>query len=162
MSDRLTTSPRPAPGPDTHLGYLFRLAHQRFRAVLEDALDDLGLSAQEYGILSTFEARPELSTTELARFAQVTRQTMHTAVLRLEAAGLLERRATNQRVVLVRPTARGRNRLKAATKRVRAVESATLAGLSRSDERAVRAWLAAVAATPTSADGRGPAMKARA
>ncbi|MGB0091033.1 MAG: hypothetical protein WBP81_00610, partial [Solirubrobacteraceae bacterium] len=88
---------------------------------------------------------------------QVTRQTMHTAVLRLEAAGLLERSASNQRAVLVRPTKRGASHLKAATKRVRAVESTALAGLSRSDERVVRTWLAKVTAMTTALGrpGRG-------
>jgi DNA-binding MarR family transcriptional regulator len=118
--------------------------------VLEDALQETGLSAQEYVILSVFETRPELSTSDLARITQVTRQTMHTAILGLETAGLLERRAKNRRVVLVSPTKRGLKTLKAATYRVRAVERSALAGLSRSDVRAVRAWLASVAAITTS------------
>ena len=75
---------------------------------------------------------------------------MHAAVLSLEAAGLVERSARNQRVVLVRPTMRGRERLETATRRVRAVERAALAGLSREDERTVRAWLATLAAMPAS------------
>ena len=136
--------------PDANLGYLLRLAHQRFRSTLEDALHDLGLSAHEYVILSVFETRPELSTSELARLTQVTRQTMHTAVLELETAGLIERRPKNQRVVLIRPTKRGRMTLAAATARVREVEQAALAGLSRTDERVVRTWLANTAAlTPS-------------
>jgi len=138
MSERLTTSTWPLPPLDANLGYLFRLAHQRFRALLESELEHLGLSAQEYGILSVFETRPELSTSELARISQVTRQTMHTSVLSLEAAGLIERSARNQRVVLVRPTKRGRQCLEAATRRVRAVEHAALADLSREDERKIR------------------------
>ncbi len=142
MSNALTTGPKPT----ANLGYLFRVAHQRFRAALEAALQDLGLSAQDYVILSVFETRPELSTSELARITQVTRQTMHVAVLGLETAGLLARRQKNQRVVLVRPTARGRKTLKAATDRVRTVERTALAGLSRHDECAVRTWLASVAA----------------
>ena len=150
MSERLTTTTRPFPQADANLGYLFRLAHQRFRALLESELEHLGLSAQEYGILSVFETRPELSTAELARISQVTRQTMHTSVLSLEAAGLVERRAKNQRVVLVRPTNRGRTCLETATRRVRAVEHAALADLSREDERTVRTWLASVAALTTS------------
>src|SRR3982074_2781275 len=120
MSDVLTNDP----GPEANLCDLFRLAHQRFRAALEDALQELGLSAQEYGILSVFETRPELSTSELARLTQDTRQTLHIAVLGLETAGLLERRPQNQRVVLHRPTKRGRNTLRAATDRVRKVERA--------------------------------------
>jgi DNA-binding MarR family transcriptional regulator len=147
MSERLTTS-------ESNLGYLFRLAHQQFRAQLEDALEDLGLTAQEYGTLSLFESRRELSTADLARLAQVTRQTMHATVLSLEEAGLVERQAVNQRVVLVRPTAFGRRRLAAATRRVRAVESAALTGLDARDELVVRGWLAALAAgAPMAAAG---------
>ena len=75
---------------------------------------------------------------------------MHTSVLSLEAAGLVERSARNQRVVLVRPTRRGRECLEAAARRVRAVEHAALAELSGEDERTVRAWLASLAAMTTS------------
>jgi DNA-binding MarR family transcriptional regulator len=150
MSEKLTTQQRPLPQPDANLGYLFRLGYQRFRAVLESELEDLGLSAQEYGILSVFETRPELSTSDLARISQVTRQTMHTSIVSLEAAGLVERRAKNQRVVLVRPTSRGRECLETATRRVRAVERAALADLRPEDERTVRAWLATMAAMTTS------------
>jgi DNA-binding MarR family transcriptional regulator len=132
--------------PQANLGYAFRLAHQSFRALMDHALDDLGLSAQEYGILSVFGSRPELSTSELARISQVTRQTMHASILSLETAGLVERRARNQRVVLVRPTTRGRRRLEAASRRVRAVEAAALAGLDRKEEQTVRGWLADLAA----------------
>jgi len=113
---------------------------------LDDALDDCGLSAQEYGILSVFETRAELSTSDLARLTQVTRQTMHPAILKLESAGLLERRARNTRVVLWRPTRRGSDVLGEATKRIRVAERAAFAGLSRQDEETVRAWLAGVAA----------------
>jgi DNA-binding MarR family transcriptional regulator len=143
MSGQLTSHPE----PEANLGYLFRLAHQRFRAALDEGLENLGLSAQEYGILSVFETRTELSSSELARITQVTRQTMHTAVLRLETAGLLERRPRNRRVVLVRLTKRGRKALEAATDRVRAIERTALAGLSRNDERVIRTWLASLAAT---------------
>ena len=156
MSDRLTTSARPLPRPDADLGYLFRLAHQRFRALLDSELEDLGLSAQDYGILSLFGTRPELSTSELARISQVTRQTMHTSILSLEAAGLVERSARNQRVVLVRPTTRGRQCLETATRRVRVVEHAALADFSPEDERTIRVWLAALAgADHEPREGRG-------
>jgi DNA-binding MarR family transcriptional regulator len=149
MSERLTTSERPLHQQDANLGYLFRLAYQRFRARLDSELEGLGLSAQDYGILSVFETRPQLSTSELARISQVTRQTMHTSILSLETAGLVERSAKNQRVVLVRLTTRGHECLQTATRRVRAVEHAVLADLSRQDERTVRAWLAGLAAMTT-------------
>jgi len=146
MSAILTSVPQPLPDAEANLGYLFRLAYQRFRALLEDELEEIGLSAQEYAILSVFETRAELSTSELARVTQVTRQTMHQLILRLEAAGLLDRRARNQRVVLLAPTKQGRDALRAATRRVRRVERAAFAGLSQKDEATVRAWLAGLAA----------------
>jgi len=145
MSDALTSDPE----LDANLGYLLRLAYQRFRAALDDALQDLGLSAQEYVVLSVFETRPELSTSELARITQVTRQTMHAAVVELETSGLIERIPKNQRVVLVRPTKRGRRTLAAATDRVRGVEQTALAGLSHTEEGVVRTWLADIAACTT-------------
>jgi DNA-binding MarR family transcriptional regulator len=150
MSDALTTTSlwQAGPGPDANLGYLFRLAHQRFRALVEDQLAELGMSAQEYVVLSVFETRAELSTSELARITQVTRQTMHTSIVKLETAGLLSRRAENQRVVLLAPTKRGRATLERATARVRTVERAALAGVGREDEQIVRGWLANVASIP--------------
>src|SRR5437762_3450556 len=118
MSDTLTSARQsPRPVPEANFGYLFRLAHQRFRALLQDELDDLGLCAQEYGSLSVFDTRPERSTSALARVAQVTRQTIHTAVVRLEAAGLLARSARNQRVVLLTLAGPGRRTLNTATER---------------------------------------------
>jgi DNA-binding MarR family transcriptional regulator len=159
MSGRPTTPRSPRPEPNANLGYLFRLAHQRFRALLENELEDLGLSAQEYGVLSVFESRPELSVSELARISQVTRQTMHASILSLERAGLVGRSATNQRVVSVHPTKLGRERLRAATRRVRAVERVALSELNDDEERAVREWLANVAALNTSLREDGTKQK---
>ena len=79
----------------------------------------------------------------------------HPSIQSLEAAGLVERRARNQRVVLVRLTKRGRECLETATRRVRVAERAALADLSREDERTVQAWLANVAAMTTSPKNGG-------
>ena len=57
--------------------------------------------------------------------------------------------------MLVRLTAEGRERLEAATRRVRAVEHAALADLSREEERTVRTWLATVAVMTTGAEKTG-------
>jgi DNA-binding MarR family transcriptional regulator len=159
MSATLTSRVHPSPPPEANLGYLFRLAHQRFRSLLEDELEDIGLSAQEYGILSLFENRAELSTSEVARITQVTRQTMHPAIHRLESAGLLERNARNQRVVLLRPTKQGRKTLRAATRRIRAAERAAFVGISEHDEVTVRAWLAQLAAMTTRGGRADPEQK---
>ena len=52
MSDELTRLP--APSAEANVGYLLRLAFQRFRAALERELAGAGLSVQEYGLLSLF------------------------------------------------------------------------------------------------------------
>jgi DNA-binding MarR family transcriptional regulator len=163
MSDALTSTSRsrPGPRPDANFGYLFRLAHQRFRALLDSELADLGLSAPDYGILSVFETRPELSIAELARITQVTRQTMHASVRSLEAAGLVERTARNRRVVLLRLTTRGHAGLAAATRRVRRAEHAALADLSPADQRTVRTWLATLAAISTTSQQSGASREER-
>ena len=133
MSERLTSDPE----PEANLGYLFQIVHERFRAALDDALRDLGMSAQEYAVLSVFGTRSELSTSELARITHVTRQTMHSAVLALWSAGLLERRPRNQRVVLICATKRGHKTLVVATDRVRAIERSA-SGWAESRGRAGR------------------------
>ena len=138
----MATSAEPT-NPQASLGYLFRLAFQRFRTALERQLKGLGLSAQEYGILRLFETRAELSVSELARLSQVTRQTTHAAVLVLETAGFLERRARNQRVVLVAPTKSGRARLRRGRP-----PGARARGCGRGG--VVREWLARVATLPES------------
>jgi DNA-binding MarR family transcriptional regulator len=55
---------------------------------------------------------------------------MHASILSLEALGLVQRHASNQRVVLLQLTTPGRKRLETATRRVREVEHAALADLS--------------------------------
>ncbi len=61
--------------------------------------------------------------------------------------------------MLVRPTTPGRQCLETATRRVRVVEHAALADLSREDERTIRAWLAGVAAMTTSLNKAGAEQK---
>ena len=111
MSDPLTSILE----PEANLGYLSDSPINGSARRSRTRCRTLGCQRRSTSILSVFETRPELSTSELARITQVTRQTMHTAVLGLETAGLLERRPKNQRVVLVRPTKRGRTTLAAAT-----------------------------------------------
>ena len=112
---------------------------------LQPRLRPARLAARRMRLLDAPRARlgPHLPGTPARR---VTRQTMHALILRLESAGLLERRARNQRVVLLRPTKPGRDALRAATGRLRGVERAAFTGLSQNDETMVRAWLAGLAA----------------
>jgi DNA-binding MarR family transcriptional regulator len=133
-----------ARGPDGNLGYLFRLAHQAFRARLEDALRPHGLSVPQYGALSIFDIAVEISSAELARLSAVTPQTMNTVVHQLLDKGLLDRRPhpAHGKVVTLRLTRRGRTLLDNSTPAVRAVEHALLAPVNERDAQVIRRWLA--------------------
>jgi DNA-binding MarR family transcriptional regulator len=146
----LAASPKPAAGPDANFGYLFRLAHQRFRARLDTALEPFGLSARLYGTLSVFDRHAELSSAELARMAAVSPPSMHATTQQLIEAGLLGRAAHpgHGRIILLRLTTKGRHTLNTATQAVRAIEAQTLARLSSAEQQTVRRWLADIARDP--------------
>lgn len=136
-------------GANASLGYLFRVAHQAFRRSLETALAPHGLSVAQYSALSLFRVRPELTSADLARLADVTPQSMNLVVQQLVEHGLLERHPhpDHGRMLMLRPTARGRRLLDEATAPVREVERATLTGLSADEAAVVRRWLSGIIGT---------------
>src|SRR5262252_850084 len=79
-------------GPDGHVGYLLRQAHQAFRAAAQAELGPLGLTLPQYAVLTVADAEPGLSGAELARDSMLTPQTTNEIISLLVPAGLLERR----------------------------------------------------------------------
>ncbi|TQS40841.1 MarR family winged helix-turn-helix transcriptional regulator [Cryptosporangium phraense] len=73
------------------LAYL--LAHAGVLAVrhADAALRPYELTTRQYGLLGQLDAEPELTTSELARQLDVSRQTLHEMVIALERAGYLVR-----------------------------------------------------------------------
>lgn len=120
---------------ETSLGYLLKEAASALRAAMEEALHPHGMTVTHYSCLELLAQRPGLSSSELARGAFVTRQSMHVVLQTLEREGLLTR-PPEAAVGKVRPTqltALGRQRLGGASVAVRAVELRMLAGLSDAD-----------------------------
>jgi DNA-binding MarR family transcriptional regulator len=136
-----------ARGPDGNLGYLFRIAYQNFRRRLESSLAGHELTVPEYSALSAFDARPQLSSAELARLLDVTPQTMNTLVHGLLGRSLLsrERRPSQGKTLLLRLSPRGRRLLDTATETVRGVEAASLNERGAREQRAIKAWLSDLA-----------------
>lgn len=136
-----------ARSPDGNLGYLFRVAYQNFRRRLESALAGHGLTVPAYSALSAFDARPQMSSAELARLLDVTPQTMNTLVHELLGRSLLtrERRPSQGKTLLLRLSPRGRRLLDIATDTVRSVEAAALDERGVREQRTIKTWLSALA-----------------
>jgi hypothetical protein len=51
-------------GPDGHVGYLLRQAHQAFRAAAQAGLGPLGLTLPQYSVLTVADAGPAVDAAE--------------------------------------------------------------------------------------------------
>ena len=122
----------------TSVGYALKQAATALRLAMEAELRPLGMTVTHYSCLELLAQRPGLSTSELARGAFVTRQSMNVLLQTLERDGDVTRPAEDRvgKVLPTRLTARGRERLAAATVAVRAVEMRMLAGLSVAEQSA--------------------------
>jgi DNA-binding MarR family transcriptional regulator len=134
-------------GPDGHSGYLLRQAWSQFRAAMDLALREHGLSSAQYGALSILARDPGMSGADLARAGNTTAQAMGGVVATLERHGLVERRPhpTHGRILQLELTDEGRRRLDAATPAVRGLEAAIEDGITADQVAAVKSWLVAAA-----------------
>jgi len=134
-------------GAGGHIGYLLRQAQAAFRLAGDAALADLGLTLPQFGLLTLLGAYGPLSGAALARLSLQTPQTVDAVAKNLVRAGVVARTPDPEhgRALLAALTPRGKARLAAAKRRVGALERRLMAGLGAGEERAVRAWLAAVA-----------------
>lgn len=142
----------PAPGEGRrgeagHIGYLLRQAQAAFRLAGDAALAELGLTLSQFGLMTLLRAYGPLSGAALARLSLQTPQSADEMLKTLVRAGLVTRARdpAHGRAVLATLTAEGGRRLAAAKRRIGALERRQVAGLSAGGERAIRAWLAAVA-----------------
>jgi DNA-binding MarR family transcriptional regulator len=129
-----------APGVEleTSVGYLLKEASHALRTAMEDVLRPLGMNVTRYACLELLAQRPGLSSSELARAAFVTRQSMNVLLQTLEREGYVTR-PTEALVGKVLPTTLtplGRSGLAEATVAVRSVETRMLAGLSGTERSA--------------------------
>jgi DNA-binding MarR family transcriptional regulator len=121
---------------ETSLGYLLKEASSALRAAMEEVLRPLDMTVTQYSCLELLAQRPGLSSSELARGAFVTRQSMNVLLQALEREGLVTRPAEAPvgKVLPTRLTPRGRRRLEKATAAVRSVEIRMLAGMTATEQ----------------------------
>jgi len=121
--------------PDTAaLAARLRLSATRLaRRLRQEA--DAGLSPSQLSALSSIELRGPLTLGALAEHERVAPPSVTKVVAKLEAAGLVERRADagDKRVVWVSPTAEGVNRLATVRQRKDAWLTARIAELDGDD-----------------------------
>ncbi|MFO7193129.1 MarR family winged helix-turn-helix transcriptional regulator [Thermocrispum agreste] len=124
-------------GPlDQAVGYALKRAATALRSAMEAALRPLDLTVPQYACLEVLAQRPGLSNAELARAVFVTRQSMNLVLRGLEKRGLVTRAdsAPHGRALPTELTEAGRERQRAASAAVRAVEKKMLASLPESEQ----------------------------
>ncbi|GHH78534.1 MarR family winged helix-turn-helix transcriptional regulator [Promicromonospora soli] len=121
---------------ETSLGYLLKEASSALRSAMEEVLRPLGMSVTHYSCLELLAQRPGLSSSELARGAFVTRQTMNVLLQALERDGYVTRPAEAPvgKVLPTRLTPSGRRSLEKASAAVRSVEARMLADLTEDEQ----------------------------
>ena len=131
--------------PRNLLGYQLKHVQAALRARMDEALRPLGLTAPQYLCLELLSRAPGASTSDLAREAFVTRQTMSTLLRTLVDRGLAQRaaQASSGRALPVQLTPEGRSLLKEASKVTKEIERVMVAPLSETQLRTVREAMSA-------------------
>ena len=117
------------------IGYEMKRAQHELRLQMDAALREVGVTTPQYAALSVLAEEPGISNAGLARRSFVTPQTMNQILLKLEAAGLAERRPHPEhgRVLQAYPTEEGEKLRRECAKRVDAVEERMVSGLSEEE-----------------------------
>ena len=131
--------------PRELLGYQLKHVQAALRTRMDEALRPLGLSAPQYLCLELLSRTPGASTSDLAREAFVTRQTMSTLLRALVDRGLAQRaaQAPSGRALPLQLTPKGWSLLKEASRVTVEIERVMISPLSESQLRAVQEALSA-------------------
>ena len=128
------------------LGYQLRLAQRAVFSDFADALGELDVSPGLFGMLVVIEATPGLKQSQLAKAAHLDRSSLVPALDKLEARGLVMRRASehDRRVNGLWLTEPGTALLKTLKQRVARHEQRLAHRLSRSERNQLIALLARI------------------
>ena len=114
------------------VGYELKRVQHDLRLGMDETLKGFGVTTPQYAALSVLAEEPGLSNAALARRSFVTPQTMNQILVRVEAAGLVERRAHPEhgRVLQAYLTGEGERLRQKCAERVDVVEGLMVSGLS--------------------------------
>jgi DNA-binding MarR family transcriptional regulator len=130
---------------DEALAYVLRHAAAALRGAMAEALRPLDLTSAQYSCLELLGRSPGLSSSDLARGAFVSRQSMNLVLRGLQDRGLVTRPeiAPQGRALPTKLTAEGRERLNAANAVARSVEKRMLTAVPEKRRAGFRADLTA-------------------
>jgi DNA-binding MarR family transcriptional regulator len=127
---------------ERRLSALVKEAQLAWRAAMDQALRQFGLTTAQYAILSTLAETPGLSGATLARRCAVTPQTANELVVHLEAAGLIARqRGADARVLRIYLSAAGETALGTCQQAVQAIDEQVTRGLTAREQHSMRTGL---------------------
>ncbi len=135
-------------GLDGYLAYLLRQANASVRLSLDRALEDFGVTLPQFSALTMIASYEMLSSADLARLSLLTPQTVNVIVRNLEERKAIRRKPhpVHGRILVLEMTDDGRKLLAQCRTRADKVEARLRRMLSgKTDEKAVRQWLVAVA-----------------
>jgi DNA-binding MarR family transcriptional regulator len=140
---------------ETSVGYLLKEASSALRSAMEAVLRPLDMTVTQYSCLELLAQRPDLSNSELARGAFVSRQSMNVLLQALERDGFVSRPTTAPvgRILPARLTSLGRSRLAKATVAVRSVEQRMLEQLDVQAQTEIRRLLTSLVRSLGAAEG---------
>jgi DNA-binding MarR family transcriptional regulator len=120
---------------ESRVGYELKRVQHDLRLRMDGTLKELDVTTPQYAALSVLAEEPGLSNAALARRSFVTPQTMNQILVRLEAAGLVERRAHPEhgRVLQAYLTGEGEKLRRECAGRVDVVEERMVSGLSENE-----------------------------
>jgi DNA-binding MarR family transcriptional regulator len=126
------------------LGVDLKRAQHLLRLRIDAELRPLGLNAGQWSVLHELARAPGASSSEVARAAFQTPQSLGGLVQKLAEAGLVERRQPRGRVVQNYLTSQGHAAYQQATRQMDALMGTALAGLTPAGRDSLSALLAGV------------------
>jgi DNA-binding MarR family transcriptional regulator len=117
------------------IGYQLRLAQRAIFADFAETVGAEGISPGLFGVLVLIEANPGLKQQQLADAAHLDRSSLVPVIDKLEARGLVERRAADRRSNGLYLTREGAALVRALRRRVQQHERRVTAGLSAREQR---------------------------
>jgi DNA-binding MarR family transcriptional regulator len=130
--------------PAIQLGLNLKRAQHLLRLRIDAHLKPLSLNAGLWAVLHELAKAPGASSSELARAAFQTPQTMGGLIQKLTELGLVERREPRGRVVENHLTSQGRTAYRQATQQMDALMGTVLTGLRPADRDSLSACLASM------------------
>ncbi len=136
---------RAGPRPQSTLLYVIKQVELAVRSRLDEILRPAGISVLQYTALTVLERHPDLSSAQLARNSFVTAQSMADMVVALQERALIERHRDPQdrRRLVLALTADGQKLLDRYRRKVAALESEMLSGLTERQAAELRRSLSA-------------------